>query len=695
MISIFKNFHRNCGNMRLAEVLNAIKEGGYAARVTNLQEALAKGDSEAADKLKKGLPGFTLSATYKGRRIDENIDRYNGWVMLDIDKIDSSRVEALKEKAAAIPHTLFCFRSPGGRGLKIGVVPSVSHPVTAENHRQTFLAVQQYYEKLLGVVIDPSGKDVGRLCFVSYDPLIYINPRHVPFLKGECSADTAGLPLMEHTTGAGGQETAFTPKEISQKLSAARKKTTRRTKYEEGNRNNYAYLFANYCNQAGLSAEDVMNYGRVSFADLPETELRNLVNSAYSHTAEHNMEQLKSEEKKERCARLMSNIETTLKGKYMLRFNIVTQRPEWRQKGSKKTFQPINDLTENSMWRELNEKGIACSQKDLHSILISDFCKLYNPFEEYFSSLPEWDGTTDYIGELAETVQTSDQRLWHECLCKWLVAMVACALYDDVTNHTVLMLCSKQGLGKTKWCCNLVPPELRAYRYSGVPNPYSTDSKLTLSECILVNLDEMEGLSTKELSQLKEMITKQVIRERRAYGKNPENYLRRASFTASVNNSQVLGDLTGLRRFLCFEAHTIDYQSPVNYTGVFSQACALLKSGFRYWLDADDIEQINRNNEDFRVRTPEEELFYTYFRKPLDTDTSTTQWLTASQILQVLSVKTFLQITQNGANVLSRVLKKEQFPQIRRKNKRLYGVKRVTEEEIEAENRKTETTNNE
>ena len=44
-----------------------------------------------------------------------------------------------------------------------------------ENHKTAFLQLQTHFEKLLNVEIDKSGKDITRLCFVSFDPEIYIN----------------------------------------------------------------------------------------------------------------------------------------------------------------------------------------------------------------------------------------------------------------------------------------------------------------------------------------------------------------------------------------------------------------------------------------------------------------------------------------------------------------------------------------
>ena len=84
-----------------------------------------------------------------------------------------------------------------------------------------------------------------------------------------------------------------------------------------------------------------------------------------------------------------------------------------------------------------------------------------------------------------------------------------------------------------------------------------------------------------------------------------------------MNDSQILTDRTGSRRFLCFETLRIDYTSGIDHTAIYAQALALYKQGFRYWFADQDITEINENNEPFQQSSPEAELLFTYFRKPV------------------------------------------------------------------------------
>jgi predicted P-loop ATPase len=94
---------------------------------------------------------------------------------------------------------------------------------------------------------------------------------------------------------------------------------------------------------------------------------------------------------------------------------------------------------------------------------------------------------------------------------------------------------------------------------------------------MLINLDELEYLNCSEIGSLKEIITKNQIRMRKAYGHFLQTKPRRASFEGSVNTAQFLYDTTGSRRFLCFELEGIQYQHKLDINMAFSQALFFFK----------------------------------------------------------------------------------------------------------------------
>ena len=145
-----------------------------------------------------------------------------------------------------------------------------------------------------------------------------------------------------------------------------------------------------------------------------------------------------------------------------------------------------------------------------------------------------------------------------------MIAVVACALNPEISNHTVLVLQGKQGLGKSTWFRNLLPEALKSYAYPGELDPSNKDTMVYLSECLIINLDELASLNKGKESALKEVITKSEIKVRKVYRRNPESLIRRASFTGSVNDPQILTDTTGSRRFLIHEVEHIDYTACID-----------------------------------------------------------------------------------------------------------------------------------
>ena len=191
--------------------------------------------------------------------------------------------------------------------------------------------------------------------------------------------------------------------------------------------------------------------------------------------------------------------------------------------------------------------------------------------------------------------------------------MVACVLDEKQVNQTMIVFSGKQGLGKTTWIEKLMPAPLKEYIFSGTINPNNKDTLIHLAECMLINLDELENLNRTEIGSLKELITKTHIRMRKAYGHNNENMSRRASFAGSVNTAQFLNDTTGSRRFLCFEVEHIEYTHEIDINKVYAQALKLKNEGFRHWFNQEEIKEINANNEQYQLMSPEEELLLTWF----------------------------------------------------------------------------------
>lgn len=697
-VSVFKNFNQVEANLDLSVILEQIRSGKFKARIQALRELLRQGKVDEYDDKKRSLPAFTPSGMFEGGRKLEFLKEYSGCLVIDLDQLDQDQLTFARNKASEIPYTYSCFISPSGHGLKI-LVKVFSRPVF---HKQVFEQVKEYYEKQLEFSIDPSGKDITRLCFVSWDEYLYQNPSaavfqtHINIVEDDIekivrqiesrSVDITanydnwvkiGFALVD-AIGEEGRPffhriSQFYPgyniKECDEQYDKCLKSKS------TGITISTLYYFAR---DSGFEISNLRTVPKAAIKPIdpisttPDPVPGNITDESH----------LRKKKRKNQ----IDTIEAYLSSHYQLRYNTVTSKLEIRklypnadqrtchcedglrpseatslQPSEATSFRPLTDYQENSIFRELLKNNLKCSAALLRSILYSDFSKFFDPFRDYYLHLPLWDGQTDYIQQMAETVNTTSQDLWCKCFKKWLVAAVASVLDNKTVNHTAIILSGSQGIGKTTWMLNLCPPELNDYIFSGTINPNNKDTLIHLAECMFINMDELENMNRSEIGAFKEIITKSAIRMRRAYGHHIEAFTRRASFMGSVNSSQFLTDSTGSRRFLCFEILAINYKHSIDLQMVYSQAYDLFQQGFKFYFDKDEIEAITQSNEQFQINTAEEELLLTYFQKVQLSEA--TNFLSAAQILNRITERAHVNIAISPGAVirLGKALKKFGF----------------------------------
>ena len=375
--------------------------------------------------------------------------------------------------------------------------------------------------------------------------------------------------------------------------------------------------------------------------------------------------------------------------KLQLRMEKPTPDPFLKDGGNSaahKSFPSGEDLGEASVWREMTKHDINsivchCAQecdmnitsREVMTALQSDLIPDVHPLREYILSLPpftpdqpdwiDWvaqqvhvrDSASSGVQELRSSGVTSEQAqsatepsepltsgsnadaLWRACFKKWFVAMVASWMRDDIVNHQVLVLIGKQGIYKTTWLEHLIPPHLRAYACKlANSNDLNKDERLRIAEFGLISLDEIDSMNSRELNQLKSIITATDVNERAAYAYTKERRVRLASFCASGNRRDFLTDITGNRRWLPFEVESI--QSPFTtilpYERMYAQAWALAQDPFfSYWFDLDEIEVLEQHNLHFRDESNEEQLLAILFDIPAE---GRGEFMTTAQISERL-----------------------------------------------------------
>lgn len=135
-----------------------IRDGHWQDDVLNVR---------AGRREKASVPGVTPSGKFTYRNKDGLIE-HSGVIALDFDAKDNEYFPA--DEIAADQYTFGMHRSISGAGWVVYV------KISPDRHSDSFLALEKYFANQYQVVVDPSGKDVGRFRFVSYDPELYHNP---------------------------------------------------------------------------------------------------------------------------------------------------------------------------------------------------------------------------------------------------------------------------------------------------------------------------------------------------------------------------------------------------------------------------------------------------------------------------------------------------------------------------------------
>ncbi len=648
-VTIFKNFNEALQIVLIEDVIGRIRSEMYRPQIEQLRQLLAEGKTKEYTEKKKSLPAFTPCGTFsRGRKI-ETLQDYSGILILDIDKLAAPELQKAREKARAEKYTYAEFISPSGIGLKILV------PVTTgrEHHPAAFNQVKAHYESVLGVAVDKSGRDVSRLCFLSYDTDALLNLDAKPFpVNLNLSLEKDIQKVVEQIEAAhidltGDYESW---RNIGFALCDALGESGRGY-FHRLSRFNPDYSLEN-CNEqytkclnstgAGISIRTLFYCAKSHGIDISPVERK------YPDMFEKQQGEPKAAKPPKKATNKFHMAKDYLEENYEIRYNEVSAMFEYREKGAVE-YQALN---ENSIFIKMQMDGLNLSLNNLVAFLKSDFVERYNPFLEYFESLPRWDQRTDYILHLSNFVKVreEDRLRFDTHFKKWLVRAVKCAVVDSYFNKQAFILVhDQQNSGKSTFCRFLCPPVLKNYIAENLS--VDKDSRILLTTNLIINLDELSTLSRVEINALKSLFSKDKINDRLPYDRRNSIIPRRASFIGSTNQTEFLNDESGSVRWLCFVIEEIDwsYKEKVNIDSVYSQAWFLYKSHFTCDLTREEIAENEQYNRQFQVITSEKELIEKYLEP--GTQDHHNHFMTATEILIHLAEKTDNRVRLNPVQI--------------------------------------------
>jgi len=281
-ITIFKNiksieapFHR-----ALDVVLNRIKSGTSKEIINKIRAERVK---EVRQELKKKLPAICFSGEFT-KRNDTSLIQHSGIICLDFDGYETKKeLQNDKERMMKDKYVLSVFISPSGNGIKV----LVKIPFDVDNHINYFNSLNTYFSS---PNFDKTSRNVSRVCYESYDPMIYINKNselwdkidELEYKEVVTKLDAPTIPITDEN-------------KIVEILT---KWWTKKYPMIEGQRNHNAYVLASAFNDYGINhslASFVL--GQYSNENFPISEINQTINSAYSQSANFGTKYYEDEER--------------------------------------------------------------------------------------------------------------------------------------------------------------------------------------------------------------------------------------------------------------------------------------------------------------------------------------------------------------------------------------------------------------
>lgn len=263
-------------------ILERIKDGSGATKDIVKRIRQEKNKSER-NEIKKQLPAICFSGKFN-KRSDSSIIEHSGLICLDFDGYQKQK-DLLQDKdmLSKNKYVYSVFISPSGNGLKA----LIKIPYDPENHTNYFNSLEKYFNS---PYFDKTSKNISRVCYESYDPLLHINPN---------SSIWDTIEELEYTEVNRTRDKATIPITDENKIVEILVRWWEK-KYpmQEGQRNQNAYVLAMAFNDFGIN-KSLAGYVLNQFASSEFTlsEISTTIDSAYKNTANFGTKYYEDEER--------------------------------------------------------------------------------------------------------------------------------------------------------------------------------------------------------------------------------------------------------------------------------------------------------------------------------------------------------------------------------------------------------------
>ena len=269
LITIFKNikevdapFYRD-----VSVALDRIKSGANKDTIKMIRSCKDKGER---NEYKKLLPAICFSGKFN-KRSDSSLILHSGIICLDFDDYEKKKdMLQDKEMLCKDKYVYSVFISPSGNGLKV----LVKIPQDPDNHVNYFNALSKHFDSQH---FDKTCKNLSRVCYESYDPLIYIN-------ENSSVWDKIDEPEYKEVNTYRDRPTIPITDE-NKVVDILVRWWTKKYPMVEGQRNQNVFILAMAFNDYGIN-KSLAGYVLSQYVteDFTHAEIERTINSAYANT---------------------------------------------------------------------------------------------------------------------------------------------------------------------------------------------------------------------------------------------------------------------------------------------------------------------------------------------------------------------------------------------------------------------------
>ena len=669
----------------LSQLVILLRGTQYLEPCKRLREAINVNDSisNVLNKLPKIHFGLKEKNAYAGR------------ITLSFKADNEADLECLRKKVNLLPNTLLSFTGSSGKTLKVvvsflrpdGTLPkgqTLSHAdllrkQTSTNHAVLFhehalLHAVQVYQMQLGRWPEVENARPESGCRISSDPQTYYNPDAQPIYL-EQPTTHPDVASQRHIDSQTAIQTAMPAiDEIAREDERYQWCLMRMQRQGSMPIDLFLTDLAKHC-----YANDIDDNFAL-FRLLREPEYQNCEALARSCFQNVYAKHYRSKTKRMPAADMdIYEMETYLKRNYIFRRNELTDEEEYIDRSLYSTrWQPVTEQLLNTIIINLHKQWLHhIWDKDLLRYIRSQYVQIYNPLDEYLEKLPAWDGR-DRVSEMAHSIHTANTH-WEEDFHTWMLGMVSQWMGLNRKHPVSLtpMLISRQGAGKSTFCRNILPPELRTYYIEHIDFRNNEHAERTLSRYCLINLDEFDKITEHQMTFLKYIQTLRESQTRRMYSTSVDVKRRYAAFIATTNSVMPLRDDSGSRRYLCLSVDSIDQTLRIDYPQLYAQLKAEVRQGRKTYFTAEEEQRIQETNSEFQYLDEGHDLFMEICEKPADKEHA--ERLTPTDIAdRIHDHHKYFKIDHASVTKIGKYLRQLGYPTQRTGGVRYYFVKLKT-----------------